>query len=202
VNLTEQGTQMLKSFLYDVVGLAGSYTVKSREEECIKYIRHQVGQSKVLVLLSGGVDSTVCAALLHRALDREQVIAVHIDNGFMRLGESEQVMKSLNALGLDVKGMSHKYIIRFFSLLNFISNYFSAVNATFDFKYGTTILPDLHVSNRTRISPPLCQTSNPEEKRKIIGDVFVKVVIIYLYDNSKFKLIFINFRLLISSLKH
>ncbi|KAL5243827.1 hypothetical protein ACI65C_011237 [Semiaphis heraclei] len=152
VNLTEQGTQMLKSFLYDVVGLAGSYTVKSREEECIKYIRHQVGQSKVLVLLSGGVDSTVCAALLHRALDREQVIAVHIDNGFMRLGESEQVMKSLNALGLDVK----------------------AVNATFDFKYGTTILPDLHVSNRTRISPPLCQTSSPEEKRKIIGDVFVK----------------------------
>ncbi|XP_060842424.1 GMP synthase [glutamine-hydrolyzing] [Rhopalosiphum padi] len=152
VNLTEQGTQMLKSFLYDVAGLTGSYTVKSREEECIKYIRDQVGQSKVLVLLSGGVDSTVCAALLHRALNREQVIAVHIDNGFMRLGESEQVMKSLNALGLDVK----------------------AVNATFDFKYGTTILPDLHVSNRTRISPPLCQTSNPEEKRKIIGDVFVK----------------------------
>lgn len=52
-----------------------------------------------------------------------------------------------------------------------------AVNAAFDFKYGTTILPDLHVSNRTRISPPLCQTSNPEEKRKIIGDVFVKVII-------------------------
>jgi len=99
---------MLKSFLYDVAGLAGSYTVKSREEGCIKYIRDRVGQSKVLVLLSGGVDSTVCAALLHRALDREQVIAVHIDNGFMRLGESEQVMKSLNALGLDVKGMSNK----------------------------------------------------------------------------------------------
>lgn len=54
-----------------------------------------------------------------------------------------------------------------------------AVNATFDFKYGTTILPDLHVSNRTRISSPLCQTSIPEEKRKIIGDVFVKVVILY-----------------------
>ncbi|XP_025419217.1 GMP synthase [glutamine-hydrolyzing] isoform X2 [Sipha flava] len=152
VNLTENGTQMLKSFLYDVAGLAGTYTVKSRELECIKYIRNHVGQSKVLVLLSGGVDSTVCAALLHRALDREQLIAVHIDNGFMRLGESEQVMQSLNALGLDVK----------------------AVNATFDFKYGTTILPDLHVSNRTRISSPLCQTSIPEEKRKIIGDVFVK----------------------------
>ncbi|VVC24972.1 Hypothetical protein CINCED_3A007468 [Cinara cedri] len=153
VNLTEHGTQMLRSFLYNVVGLTGLYTISSREHECIKYIRDKVGQSKVLVLLSGGVDSTVCAALLHRALDREQVIAMHIDNGFMRLDESKQVMQSLTDLGLDVK----------------------AVNATFDFKYGTTIFPDLHVSNRTRISPPLCQTSNPEEKRRIIGDVFVKI---------------------------
>lgn len=108
MNLTEHGTQILKTFLYDIAGLAGIYTVKSREEECIKYIRDRVGQSQVLVLLSGGVDSTVCAALLHRALDREQVIAVHIDNGFMRLDESAQVMQSLNALGLDVKCMSNK----------------------------------------------------------------------------------------------
>lgn len=56
---------------------------------------------------------------------------------------------------------------------------FTAVNAMYDFKYGTTILPDLHVANRTRISLPLCQVSNPEEKRKIIGDVFVKVNILY-----------------------
>jgi len=101
---------MLKTFLYDVTSLAGIFTIKSREEECIKYIRDHVGQSKVLVLLSGGVDSTVCAALLHRALDREQVIAVHIDNGFMRLCESEHVMESLNALGLDVKGILYIYI--------------------------------------------------------------------------------------------
>lgn len=112
MNLTEHGTQMLKSFLYNVVGLSGIYTIKCREQECIKYIKDQVGQSKVLVLLSGGVDSTVCAALLHRALDQEQVIAVHIDNGFMRLKESEQVMKSLSALGLNVKGMVlNKYVI-------------------------------------------------------------------------------------------
>lgn len=108
MNLTEYGTEMLKTFLYDMAGLSGIFTVKNREEDCIKYIRDQVGQSKVLVLLSGGVDSTVCAALLHRALDREQVIAVHIDNGFMRLDESQQVMKSLNALGLDVKGKLNK----------------------------------------------------------------------------------------------
>lgn len=59
---------------------------------------------------------------------------------------------------------------------------FLAVNATYDFKYGTTILPDLHVSNRTRISMPLCQISNPEEKRKIIGDVFVKVIM-FIFNN-------------------
>lgn len=105
MNLTENGNQILKTFLYDVAGLSGSYTVKSREMDCIKYIKDCVGRSKVLVLLSGGVDSTVCAALLHRALSLEQVIAVHIDNGFMRLGESEQVMQSLKGLGLDVKGI-------------------------------------------------------------------------------------------------
>ena len=52
----------------------------------------QVGESdKVLMLLSGGVDSTVCAALVTKALGQERVIAIHIDNGFMRKNESEQV---------------------------------------------------------------------------------------------------------------
>lgn len=56
------------------------------------------------MLLSGGVDSTVCAALLHKALSKEQVIAVHIDNGFMRKNESQNVVQSLNKIGLNVKG--------------------------------------------------------------------------------------------------
>lgn len=102
---------MLQTFLYDVAGLSGTFTVQSREKECIKYIKKHVGSSKVLVLLSGGVDSTVCAALVHRALDPDQVIAVHIDNGFMRLAESKQVMESLLELGLDVKGMLGNVIL-------------------------------------------------------------------------------------------
>lgn len=53
-------------------------------------------------MVSGGVDSTVCAALLHKALGPKKVTAVHIDNGFMRLDESEAVVKSLNAIQLNV----------------------------------------------------------------------------------------------------
>lgn len=56
------------------------------------------------MLLSGGVDSTVCAALLHKALKEDQVIAVHIDNGFMRKNESKKVEESLKNIGLHPKG--------------------------------------------------------------------------------------------------
>lgn len=56
------------------------------------------------VLLSGGVDSTVCTALLNKALNKDQVIAVHIDNGFMRKRESQSVEEALKKLGIQVKG--------------------------------------------------------------------------------------------------
>ena len=73
--------------------------------ECIREIKEGVGTSKVLVLLSGGVDSTVCTALLNRALNQDQVIAVHIDNGFMRKRESQSVEEALKKLGIQVKGI-------------------------------------------------------------------------------------------------
>lgn len=62
----------------------------------------------VQVLLSGGVDSTVCTALLNKALDQEQVIAVHIDNGFMRKRESQSVEEALTKLGIKLKGNIQK----------------------------------------------------------------------------------------------
>ena len=55
------------------------------------------------MLVSGGVDSSVCAALLHRALKPDQVIALHIDNGFMRKNESEHVVENLRELGVPIK---------------------------------------------------------------------------------------------------
>ena len=104
VDLTPSGKSMIRNFLINICGLKCNFTMKSREEECCQYIRETVGSSKVLMLVSGGVDSTVCAALLHRALSKEQVIAFHIDNGFMRKNESEAVEESLRHLGLDLKG--------------------------------------------------------------------------------------------------
>lgn len=81
VDITVNGQRMFYNFLVNICGIAQTYTMECRKESCIRYIKGMVGNSKVLVLVSGGVDSTVCAALLTRALSPEQVYAVHIDNG-------------------------------------------------------------------------------------------------------------------------
>lgn len=81
VDITIHGQQMLHNFLIRIGGLDANFTMDCRKESCIKYIRDAVGTSQVLVLVSGGVDSTVCAALLTSALNPQQVHAVHIDNG-------------------------------------------------------------------------------------------------------------------------
>nr|XP_006812037.1 PREDICTED: GMP synthase [glutamine-hydrolyzing] [Saccoglossus kowalevskii] len=155
VDLTENGQKMIRNFLYNIVGCTGTYTMDSRENKCIDEIRSVVGDHKVLALVSGGVDSTVCAALLHKALDNSQVIAVHIDNGFMRKNESQSVAESLSELGLKLK----------------------VVNASHTFYNATTSVPtdEKDPSSRKRITKTLNTTSHPEEKRKIIGDAFMKI---------------------------
>uniref|UniRef100_A0A1B6CTG3 GMP synthase (glutamine-hydrolyzing) n=2 Tax=Clastoptera arizonana TaxID=38151 RepID=A0A1B6CTG3_9HEMI len=155
VDLTENGKAMLQSFLFDIAGLRPGFTLESREEECIQYIKEAVGNNVVLLLVSGGVDSTVCAALLHKALPQQEIIAVHIDNGFMRKNESQQVAQSLKELGINLR----------------------VINATHEFRHGSTSVPldSREPNSRTRFTKMLCMTSNPEEKRKIIGDVFVAI---------------------------
>ncbi|XP_046336154.1 GMP synthase [glutamine-hydrolyzing]-like [Haliotis rufescens] len=155
VDLTENGRQMLRNFLFNVVECHGAFTMKCREKACVDYIKETVGEHKVLMLLSGGVDSTVCAALLHKALKDDQVIAVHIDNGFMRKHESRQVEESLSGMGLKVR----------------------VVHSAHTFYNGTTSVPidKYNCNSRKRRTNTLNTTTNPEEKRKIIGDTFMKV---------------------------
>lgn len=152
VDLTLQGKKMIANFLFDISRLNASFTMACRKEECIRYIRDMVGNNKVLLLVSGGVDSTVCAALLRVALQPNQVMAVHIDNGFMRKNESDNVERTLREIGVNlvVKKAFHQFI-----------------------KGTTTVkMPGSLYTNET---PLLNMTINPEDKRKIIGDVFIKV---------------------------
>jgi len=147
VDLSVDGTAMLKNFLYGVCGLHGLYSKACREELAIAYIRQEVGPTKkVLCLVSGGVDSSVCAALLCKALGPERLICLHIDHGFMRHEESETVVGALAALGVPI----------------------DKLDASATFAAATTEIDG-------KATLPLAETVSPEEKRKIIGDTFMVV---------------------------
>lgn len=155
VDLTTEGKTIFSNFLRGICGLTGTYKLTDRQSRCIAEIKEVVGDSKVLMLLSGGVDSTVCTALLHKALTPDQVIAVHIDNGFMRKNESTNVVASLKEIGLDVR----------------------VEKASLEFMNGHTMVTESgpegsKVEKKTGL---LCQVVDPETKRKIIGDTFMAV---------------------------
>jgi GMP synthase (glutamine-hydrolysing) len=92
VQHTDQGMQILRNFLTRVCGCTGSWTATAFVEETIAKLRQQVGEGRVLLGLSGGVDSSVAAALLHRAIG-DQLTCMLIDNGVMRAGEVERVVE-------------------------------------------------------------------------------------------------------------
>ncbi|MGI8809471.1 MAG: glutamine-hydrolyzing GMP synthase [Acidimicrobiales bacterium] len=87
---TARGQEVLKHFLYDVCGCLPRWTMTSIVEQAVELIRSQVGDEKVICGLSGGVDSAVAAALVHKAVG-DQLTCVFVDTGLMRAGESEQV---------------------------------------------------------------------------------------------------------------
>lgn len=91
VTHTVQGKVILKRFLQDVCGLGAHWQMPTFVEEAVAKIRATVGTDQVLLGLSGGVDSSVLAALLHRAIG-DQLVCVFVDNGLLRLNEAEQVM--------------------------------------------------------------------------------------------------------------
>lgn len=103
VDLTLNGKQILQNFLYNIANFSGTYTLEDRIQKAMNYIRDTVGEKQVLVLVSGGVDSAVCATLLARCLGPDRIHAIHINNGFMRLDESAKVSKALSEVGINLR---------------------------------------------------------------------------------------------------
>ena len=147
MDLSIDGIAMLRNFLYGVCGLHGLYSPVHREQLAISYINEVVGPSKkVLCLVSGGVDSSVCAALINKAVGPERLICLHIDHGFMRHDESATVVKALSALGVPIE----------------------VLDASSTFACATTDIKGARTGE-------LQHTVSPEDKRKIIGDTFMVV---------------------------
>jgi len=135
VTHTEKGSQILSNFLFKSCGCLSRWTMQSFIKEAIANIKITVGKDKMVLGLSGGVDSSVAALLIHKAIGKNSR-CIFIDNGLLRKGEAEQikaVFKNLYHLNLSYVDRSKRFLER------------------------------------------LKGITNPEEKRKIIGDEFVKV---------------------------
>ena len=148
VDPTENGVEMLKNFVRGICGFKEVYALADRIQTSIKMIRDRVGENgKVVVLVSGGVDSAVTAALLVKALRPDQVYGIHIDHGMMRKNESDIICQNLAELGL---------------------TQMRRINAEDDF-FNTALEID------GEKYAPLCETCEPEKKRAIIGHMFFVV---------------------------
>lgn len=135
VTHTKQGQRMIERFVHDICGCAAMWTSGNIIEDSIKRIREQVGSDEVVLGLSGGVDSSVVAAMLHQAIG-DQLTCVFVDNGLLRHKEGDHVM-ALFAENMGVK------VIR--------------------------------VDAEQRFLDELKGVNDPEQKRKIIGRVFVEI---------------------------
>jgi GMP synthase (glutamine-hydrolysing) len=132
---TPRGMEMLKAFLYDVCGARPTWTRVSIIEQAVEAIRAQVGDGAVICGLSGGVDSAVAAALVHKAVG-DQLTCVFVDTGLLRAGEADQVEETfLRQFHVDL----------------------------------------VHVKAADRFLAVLAGVTDPEQKRKAIGETFIRV---------------------------
>jgi GMP synthase (glutamine-hydrolysing) len=135
VSHTRRGGDILKRFLFDACGLLPDWTPVNIVEDAVARIRAQVGGAEVLCALSGGVDSSVAALLVHRAVG-EQLTCVFVDHGLNRESEPEQVEE------------------------------------TFGLHFG---VPLVHVKAQDRFLARLAGITDPEQKRRAIGEEFIRV---------------------------
>jgi GMP synthase (glutamine-hydrolysing) len=99
-----EGKKILKNFLIDICGCSQSWTSEHFITETVAKLKAQIGNKKVIMALSGGVDSTVAATLVHRAIGKN-LFGIFVDNGVLRKDEFQQVIKMYGELGLNVKGV-------------------------------------------------------------------------------------------------
>jgi GMP synthase (glutamine-hydrolysing) len=135
VSHTERGQDVFKKFLYDICGLSPVWTSHSIIESAIERVRQQVGSAQVICGLSGGVDSAVAAAIVHRAVG-DQLTCIFVDHGLLRAGEGEQVEE------------------------------------TFRRHFKVDLIT---VKAADRFLDRLSGVTDPEQKRKVIGELFVRV---------------------------
>ncbi|MCW8825981.1 MAG: glutamine-hydrolyzing GMP synthase [Gammaproteobacteria bacterium] len=135
VTHTHQGQRIIERFVHEICGCSGLWTPGNIIDDSISVIREQVGSDEVILGLSGGVDSSVVAALLHKAIG-SQLTCVFVDNGLLRYKEGDQVM------------------------------------ATFAEHMGVKVI---RVDAEQRFLDALAGETDPEKKRKIIGNLFVEI---------------------------
>ncbi|HHX28427.1 MAG TPA: glutamine-hydrolyzing GMP synthase [Firmicutes bacterium] len=131
---TSLGKELIANFLFGVAGLAPDWTMERFVENTVKDIRERVGNAHVVAGVSGGVDSTVCAALVHKAIG-DHLHPILVDHGLMRQGEAAYVVEAMSRLGVRVK----------------------------------------LVDAQDRFLDRLSGVSDPERKRKIIGEEFIRI---------------------------
>ena len=134
VNHTQHGMDMIRNFLYNVCHAEGDWTMEDYKRTAIAQVREKVGDGKVLLALSGGVDRSVCAALLAEAIG-EQLTCVFVDHGLMRKNEGDEVEAA----------------------------------------FGKWAMNFVRVDAEQRFLTKLKDVTEPERKRKIIGEEFIRV---------------------------